>query len=252
MKEFVLTGKWSLDELDRLMNESSIINEAGKRIAFLSNQFLGVEYKESTLIGDMNTPEVFVINLEGMDCFTFIDYVEAMRLSISFNEFIKNLKRIRYCNGIVSFENRNHFFTDWVVNNSGFMEDVTEQLGKQKIGSITKILNKKKDDTCFLAGVQPGVRTIKYIPAEAVDELIISKLMTGDYAGIYSKEDGLDVSHVGIIIKKNDGIYLRHASSGNTHRKVTDEEFISYIKNKPGLIVIRPKQTTLFLQASGL
>src|SRR3989304_8897779 len=179
------------------MNESSIINEAGKRIAFLSNQFLGVEYKESTLIGDMNTPEVFVINLEGVDCFTFIDYVEAMRLSTSFNEFIKNLKRIRYCNGIVSFENRNHFFTDWVVNNSGFIEDVTEQLGKQKIGSITKILNKKKDGTCFLAGVQPRARTIKYIPAEDVDDLVISNLMTGDYAGIYSdrKSTRLNSSH---------------------------------------------------------
>src|ERR1700757_4891399 len=110
-KELVFLGKWNEKKLDHIIRESSGIQDLGKRIDFLSEQFLNVNYKESTLIGNINTPEVFVINLEGMDCFTYIDYVEAMRLSSSFSQFKENLRRVRYQSGKVTFENRNHFFT---------------------------------------------------------------------------------------------------------------------------------------------
>ena len=45
-----------------------------------------------------------------MDCFTYLDYVEALRLSNSYEEFNPKVKDIRYKNGKVSFQNRNHFF----------------------------------------------------------------------------------------------------------------------------------------------
>src|SRR3989304_5925906 len=78
-KELIILGKWNEKQLDHIIRESLGIPDLDKRIDFLSEQFLNVDYKESTLIGNINTPEVFVINLEGVDCFTYIDYVEAMR-----------------------------------------------------------------------------------------------------------------------------------------------------------------------------
>ena len=96
-----------------------------------------------------------------------------------------------------------------------------------------------EDGTYFLNGILPQQREIQYIPSDAIDGSLIDKIKTGDYAGIYSEIQVLDVSHVGIIIKDRDLIYLRHASS--RYKKVIDEDFRNYISNKPGLILLRPK-----------
>jgi len=69
---------------------------AGERIAFLSDHFHGIPYLENTLVGGANTDEVFVVNLASVDCYTLIDYIEAMRLSSSFEDFVEFLKKIRY------------------------------------------------------------------------------------------------------------------------------------------------------------
>ena len=68
----------------------------------------------------------------------------------------------------------------------------------------------------------------------------MSKLKTGDFAGIYTDKEGLDVSHTGIIIKKGGKVFLRHASSREKNQKVVDEELSEYMQNKPGLVVYRP------------
>jgi hypothetical protein len=49
---------------------------------------------------------------------------------------------------------------------------------------------------------------------------------------------GLDVSHVGIIIKNNNVVNLRHAFSEKG--KVVEQNFREYIINKPGIIILRP------------
>ncbi|HCY18406.1 MAG TPA: hypothetical protein DHU69_01285, partial [Deltaproteobacteria bacterium] len=56
----IILGRWTKEELDRILQEASGINDAGERIEFISGKFLSVDYKESTLIGDKSTPEVFV------------------------------------------------------------------------------------------------------------------------------------------------------------------------------------------------
>ncbi len=237
----VITGKWTEDELDRIIRRASEIDDSGRRINFLSAEFLGTSYRDRTLIGDCNTPEVLVVNLEGIDCFTFIDYIEAMRLSGSFPDFLENLKKIRYKNGMVSFEGRNHFFTDWKFN-AAYLKDATAEIGKSATLHVRKILNKKDEETSWIPGLLHAEREIKYIPTSAVTDQLLGRLRTGDYAGIYSEAPGLDVSHVGIIIKGGEEIYLRHASS--RHRKVVDEDLKDYISGKPGLTIFRPLDIT--------
>ncbi len=241
MKEEILLGKWTEDKLNRLLGEASAISDSGARLDFLSSQFLKTPYKESTLIGDIDTTELFVLNLEAFDCFTFIDSVEAMRRSISYQLFKENLKLLRYRSGKVAFKERNHFFTDWSAFNPDLIVDLTKPIGEERCKSVGKQLNVKKDGALFLPGVAPRAREITYIPSVCVDEEVLRKLMTGDYIGIYSKEEGLDVSHVGIVIKKKNEIELRHASSLETKREVIDEGLIKYLESKPGIIVLRPK-----------
>jgi hypothetical protein len=240
-KKHIDLGKFTRDSLAQLIRGSSEIRDIAKRIDFLSTQFLGVDYAESTLIGDKDTPEVFVINLRGIDCLTFIEYIEAMRLSDYFSAFESNLRKVRYKYGIVEFANRNHFFTDWIGHNAEFVYDATEEIGGKNTVKVLKSLNEKEDGSYILAGLQPVPREIIYIPSDSIDDSVLGNLRTGDYAGIYSPLKGLDVSHAGIIIKKDNSIYLRHASSLREHRKVVDQDFRDYMANKPGMIILRPK-----------
>ncbi len=276
--ERLILSKWTVAELDRILQHSFTIRDTGERIDSLSRQFLGIAYKESTLIGGINTPEVFVINLEEVDCFTFIEYIESMRLSGCFPEFKENLKRVRYRQGKVTFKTRKHFFTDWREYNQETIEDVTAMIGGAKTARVKKRLNLKSDGAYIIPGISPEEREINYIPVDVVDDLILNRLKTGDYAGIYSDEtlmsrsftkghenppplsiqmtgegkgegdqkgfsgeDGLDVSHVGIIIKSKNAIYLRHASSLKENRKVIDADLRGYLTKKPGLVILRPK-----------
>lgn len=241
MNEQILLGKWTEETLRDLLAESSKIGDHGKRIEFLSGQFVETPYKKSTLIGDRDTPEIFVINLEGVDCFTFLDYIEAMRISKNFTAFKDNLKKIRYQSGDIAFEKRNHFFSDWCDSNANLVDDVTVDVGKRKSRFGDKILNKNDDGTFFLPGVPCKRRRVAYIPNESIDEKTSAQLKTGDYVGIYSENPGLDVTHVGIIIRDGKYFLFRHASSSSDKRKVIDESFKGYIKNKPGIIILRPK-----------
>lgn len=232
-------GNWNEKQVDILLNAANKIEDASVRINFISAMFLETKYKAATLIGNKNTQEVFVINLKEVDCFTFIDYVEAMRRSSSFDEFKKNLRMVRYREGKIDFLTRNHFFTDWAEFNSDYIKDVTGEIGQDKAKEIEKDLNRKKDGTFFLPGLPPKKRTVSFIPASELDADLMHKVKTGDYVGIYSDEEGLDVSHVGIIIKE-DKVYFRHATIKKELKKVVDTDFMEYIANRPGIVILRP------------
>jgi hypothetical protein len=226
--------------MDAMIRKGSGIPDICERIDFYSKQFLGVAYQDSTLRGGTDVPEDLVVTLAGVDCFTYIDYVEAMRLSRSFSEFIKNLKRVRYRSGIVSYEGRNHFFTDWREYNPFFVQDLTGEIGEGKTVKVNKILNMGDGGGSILPGIEARERKIAYIPSDAIDDKILKGLRTGDYIGIYSSTKGLDVSHTGIFIRSGSETYLRHASSKREHRRVVDEEFVHYLLEKPGILVLRP------------
>jgi N-acetylmuramoyl-L-alanine amidase-like len=226
-------------ELDKILELARSFTDVGDRIKWLSEQFLGTAYMESTLIGNVNRPEELAVNLEAVDCFTFIDYIEAMRLSRSYGEFELNLKKVRYHSGAVTFGSRNHFFSDWAVYNLELVDDITKKVANGKAAVVKKMLNDRGDGTYFLEGIPVRSREISYIPSAAL-ESALSGFKTGDYAGIYSPLPGLDVSHVGIVVKKAAGTLLRHASS--RYRRVLDEDLFPYFSSMPGIVLLRPKE----------
>ena len=237
-KERILLGRWTVQSLDRLLLQASGITDSGSRIAFLSERFLGTPYKENTLRGGPEVPEILTLNLEEVDCYTYLDYVEAMRLSASFSGLLKMLRRIRYRAGEVSYFKRNHFFIDWREANRRFVADVTRQVGGTYTRIVTKILNRKEDGSPFLSGIPESPRRLAYLPAEFTGGMV-DRLRTGDYGGIYSETAGLDVSHTGIIVLTGGKTLFRHASS--LQRKVVEEELGAYLKGKPGLVLLRPR-----------
>jgi hypothetical protein len=77
----------------------------------------------------------------------------------------------------------------------------------------------KEDGSVFLPGLRIVEREISYVPAGRVEGPVEGRLRTGDYVGIYSLTEGLDVSHVGIFIRKGDACCLRHASSSGSRER---------------------------------
>jgi len=238
--EFIDLGNFSQQSIDRIIGVSNETPQVENKIETISQNFLNVPYLGHTLIGSNSKQEILTINLSGMDCFTYIDYVEAIRNSSDFNSFKYQVKNIRYKDGIVDYRSRNHFFSDWTQNNSSIVNDITKTFGSGNTITVKKYLNLKNDGSNYLEGIPVVERNITYIPTNKISPGVIEKLKTGDYIGIYSNIDGLDVSHTGIVVKNEDKAFIRHASSRKINNKVVDEELVVYLKNKPGIVVYRP------------
>ena len=233
-------GSWTEETFLSVLPEVVHRFDVGEQIDVISEKFLGTPYEANTLVGDIETPEEFTVHLAGLDCFTYLDYVEAARLSDSYDTFLTVLQLTRYRYGVVEFGYRNHFFSDWVEYNRSHVSDVTKEVGGDAAVAVEKQLNQKKDGGVFLEGIPIVTRTITHIPTAAVTDEVVGRLRTGDYIGIYTDIDGLDVTHTGIFIRNDSGTYLRHASSREGAKKVIDDDFLTYLKNTPGITVYRP------------
>ena len=229
--------------LDRLLTVKNNEAHAGGpgRSAIISGQFLGMPYGANTLIGSATQPEQLVVDLEKVDCFTYADYVEALKRAEDRKEFIDALINVRYKDGAVGFLNRKHFFTDWSVATPAIATDVTTTLSPNTI-QVAKNLNQKDSGGVYLPELPVVPRTISYIPSQQVDAGVLGQLRTGDYIGAYAEDGGLDVTHVGIFIDTPDGPVLRNASSLHADEKVVDSPLLDYLQTVPGVVVLRPVQ----------
>jgi hypothetical protein len=207
----------------------------------LSREFLGTPYGANTLIGSETEPEQLVVELEKVDCFTYADYVEALKRADDREQFIAALTTVRYKDGAVGFQTRKHFFTDWSAATPALATDVTASLSTNAI-QVAKNLNQKDSGGVYLPGLPVVPRTVTYIPSQSVDSDVLSGLRTGDYIGAYADDGGLDVTHVGIFIDGPDGPVLRNASSLSANDGVVDSPFLDYTQSVPGIVVLRPVQ----------
>lgn len=212
----------------------------GELIDQVSYQFLGTPYLANTLIGSPSEQEILVINFDGVDCFTYIDYVMALTKAIDQPSFLKELVNIRYTDDDVTYYKRKHFFSDWygVLPQNAF--DVTTMLSPDTV-TVQKKLNQKADGSEYIIGLGVTARDITYIPSSKIDQKVLDKIQTGDFIGVYSPIAGLDVSHTGIAINKDNQVWYRNASSLSKNNKVVDTLLIDYIETKPGIIVLRAK-----------
>ncbi|MCV7414531.1 DUF1460 domain-containing protein [Mycolicibacterium litorale] len=229
--------------LHRLLaaRNSAADEQVPEKSDIVSRQFLGVPYRANTLVGSAVQPEELVVDLEAVDCFTYVDYVEALKRADDREQFIDRLIEVRYKDGLVGFRHRKHFFTDWAAATPPIATDVTADLGAESV-SVAKRLNRKDDGGVFLPGLPEVPREVTYIPSETIDDTVVGGLQTGDYIGAYAEDGGLDVTHVGIFVDAPDGPVIRNASSLRANNKVVDEPLSDYVRTIPGIVVLRPTQ----------
>lgn len=224
---------------------------------FIGRQFIDTPYKAGTL---ESQPEALTVNLEEFDCTTFIETVTALALTVeehknSWQDFIDNLETIRYRQGEVNgYSSRLHYFSDWIVSNThrGIVREVTDRIPQSdsQIKTLDYMSRNRSsypalaDDVEFEAikNMEVGFRSHRfpYIKSGRIAaKPILSSLRGGDIIAFTTKKDGLDISHVGIIVMEKDGPRLLHASSREGKVTIDKLSLVEYLKKSPAITGIR-------------
>lgn len=231
----------------RFASTGDMVAEAGKLM-------LGTPYAGGTL--DEGDQECLTVNLDSVDCTTFLESAVAMALCvdsrrISWHDFVYNLERIRYRGGHENgYASRLHYMCDWILDNShrGVISDVTARIGRgdyivKTIDFMSRHRDKYprlKDDSEFerVKDVEVGFRSHRF-PFLKLENIRGAKLRSGDLVFFTTTIGGLDVQHVGIVIVENGKQRLLHASSRGKRVMVEDGEVADYVKRNKSVSGIR-------------
>lgn len=233
----------------------------GELIAAIGREFRDVPYVAGTLEG---APEQLTVDLDEMDCTTFVETVMAMALTVKegrtgWQDFIYTLGDLRYRQGRVDgYASRLHYVSDWIVDNThrGNLREATGRMPgvayevktlnfmshhRDLYPALTDSLQYEKIKDCEI-----GYRSHRfpYVRAAALSgKWARENLKEGDVLAFTTKTAGLDVSHMGIVVMAGDGPHLLHASS-KAGRVIEDPRPLSeYLRKNPsvtGARIIRP------------
>lgn len=232
-----------------------------QRVAYIAKMFIDKPYVAGTLEGDT---EVLTINMDEVDCTTFIDNVAALAFTLgegrtSWRDFVYNLKRMRYYGGEINgYASRLHYISAWILDNvhRGNLKEATNSFAEAEYAVKTlDFISAHRDkypalnDSANLEGItnmELGYRNHRYpyIKSSRVGSKgVTSQLRDGDIIAITTKTPGLDVQHMGIISIDSNGIpHLMHASSAAGKVVVESAPLADYFrKNRSatGIRVIR-------------
>lgn len=239
-----------------LVENSKNAPEANNLMVSIGKYFVDVPYKGGTLDGET---EELKVNLQGMDCTTFVENVAAMTMTIlerrsSWIDFVYNLERLRYRGGTMKgYASRLHYVSDWILDNAhrGILTEMTDRVGNPKYQVKTlDFMTANRDKYAALAdsanfeelkNAQIGFRSHRY-PYIRSAEADKASILPGDIIAITTKTEGLDVSHVGIAVEVDGRIHLLHASSKEGKVCISSlplGEYLRRNRNATGIRVIR-------------
>lgn len=242
-------------EIDGLLE-----NEFGKTIVAIGKTFKGIPYVAKTL--EIGKKESLVINLQGLDCTTYVENVLAFSTLLKdgkadFESFTKSLETIRYKDGSIDgYASRLHYFSEWIANNEskGILKDITSEIGGSEITKEINFMSTHRDLYPFLkddANFEKIKASENYLNNQAIcilpqDQIAANEhlIQTGDIIALTTSIKGLDITHTGIATREKGGrIHLLHASTGSNEVEVSElplAVYIKKIKKNTGIMVARP------------
>ncbi len=237
------------------------------RMEYFGRQFLNVPYVAHTLECDPEK-EQLAVNLQELDCTTFVETCAALSLCDQRNErtfeaYCKALTELRYKDGVRNgYASRLHYFMTWVKNNieMGFLEDTSHDgypftaVKKLDLHYMTrhpelyKQLAEHPEWIKDVAEQENSVKdwAVKYVPKELLNgsPQKLSDIRNGDIIGILTTKDGLDTTHLGIAIWQNGKLHLMNASSVYHKVVIDNNTFYNYMakrKQNLGIALVRLK-----------
>lgn len=242
--------------VDKTLAEKPI----GDVIAEIGKSFIGTDYLSQGLEKDVE--EQLVINFTGLDCTTFLENSLVLarcikKGEISFEDYMKELQFIRYRNGAIDqYPSRLHYFSDWIFDNvkKEIVKDITKEIGGEKVKFNVNFMSthpesykQLKKNPAFIPVIEKQEKEIScreyyFVPKEVL-KLKEGLINNGDLIAITTTIVGLDIGHVGIAVKMDDGrIHLLHAPSPETKVHITEltlEDYLMKYKRHSGVIVLR-------------
>lgn len=232
----------------------------GDTLVAIGNTFLGIPYVAKTL--EVGETESLVINLQGLDCTTYVENVLAFGGMLRKGEkdlesFARTLEKIRYKDGkLKGYPSRLHYFSEWIANNQhkGLVKDITADLGGKALTKDINFMSTHRELYPFLSDednylqIKASERYLNdqplYVLAKDKIEAKEHLLHSGDIIALATSINGLDVTHTGFAIRKENGrIHLLHASSSNEEVEISELPLADYLKNirhNTGIMVARP------------
>jgi len=230
-------------------------------VVAVGKHLIGTPYVASTL--EAEGDEQLVINLRGMDCTTFVEYVLALSFSIktkqtSFGDFADYIACLRYRNGAINgYTSRLHYFTDWLHDNSdkGFVSVINDLPGSIPLDLILNFMSrnprlyKQLSSDALVDSMKRAETRLKdvsfhYLPKNSIQNAE-DKILDGDIIAFVTSIEGLDVSHTGIAIHQNNRLHLLHASTRTNQVEITPvplDEYLSPLGKVKGILVARPNE----------
>jgi hypothetical protein len=231
----------------------------GDSIVEIGHLFINKPYKAGTL--ENLGKERLIVNVSCFDCTTFVETVLALARcaadgKISRNKFRKNLKSIRYRQGIINgYSSRLHYFAGWLRDNEKklFMTDLTRKLGgkpqRKKINFMTDhrelypaLETKAQFSKMVVLEKNLSRRTFHIIGKDKVSAQK-GEIQNGDIIAFAANQEGLDVAHVGFALWQGKSLHLLHASSKEGGVVISKKTLASYLKSNKkftGIIIARP------------
>ena len=216
----------------RMEGIQSGLTDANELVCFYAHKLEGTPYVAHTLEGET---EMLTINIDELDCTTFVETLYALvKTTIngrySWRDYAHHLEDLRYRHGDMGdYSTRLHYMSDWIIDNSsrGNIEDVTGEIScvRYKVKTIDYMSTHRdsypslKDDAIFekVKNVEVGYRNHRfpYIKKENLNSDAVKKVVKrGDFVGLVTRMEGLDLSHLGIVEKDERGnLVLLDASS---------------------------------------
>ena len=247
------------EKFDKFLKDSNL--SVGELILKVGNDFKGTPYVGKTL--DLNIEENLVVNLRELDCTTFVENCLAIARTIksgkpNFETFVSELEKIRYRNGQLNgYISRLHYFGEWISNNAekGIVEDLSAKIGGVKCPVVVSFMSTHPDSYPQLKAnpllikeikqieIQESAKQYYFIPREKI-VVHENQILDGDIVAFVTKIPGLDVSHVGLLFKKDGRVYLLNASLSGGKVETTKVPLADYLKdskNTTGIFVVRAK-----------
>lgn len=233
----------------------------GDTLVAIGKTFLGIPYVAKTL--EVGETESLVINLQGLDCTTYVENVLAFGNMLRKGEkdldaFARTLEKIRYKDGKLNgYPSRLHYFSEWIANNQqkGLVKDITSDLGGKALTKDINFMSTHRELYPFLSDednylqIKASERYLNdqplYVLAKDKIEAKEHLLHSGDIIALATSINGLDVTHTGFAIRMDDGrIHLLHASSSNEEVEISELPLADYLRNirhNTGIMVARPR-----------
>lgn len=227
------------------------------RMEFFANQLLGTPYVGFTLDQEPANEEC-TVTLKGLDCVTFMETVFALARTPkpTLESLRKAVTQTRYWDGKVNgYASRLHYTTDWFFENDR-RKNVKDMSGafpsSAPFERKVSYMSSHPDRYAALRAHPEFVEKIKatedlsnarkkfYIPISELAEAEKS-FQSGDIIGLCGGAEGIDISHVGMIIVKNGVPHFVDANS-KTKKVQMETKLSDFLRGSKteGVIVARP------------